>query len=173
MDTLTVEMKDYTDTVARLNREHFTSTLDNLRDFIDEKCEDERIYVDTRFSAVNDAVRLANNALEVRLEHLNGLYQTINKMSENFPTKGDLNNLAERYDLQVKQYNEDIRYLRESRAELSGKASSDSVIQVQANVTRNQMFVMISIAVSVISLLCGGTSTMIAVITLVLKLMGH
>lgn len=167
------ESKEYTDTVAKLNRDHFTSSIAHLRDFVGEKCEDERIYVDTRFAGVNDAVRLANNALEVRLEHLNGLYQTISKMGESFPTKSDLQNLAARYDLQVDKYDEDIRYLRESRAELAGKATSESVVQVQANVNRNQIIALAGIALSFVSLMCGGTGAMIAVITLILKIMGN
>jgi hypothetical protein len=164
-----IEIKDYTDTVARLNREHFTSSLSNLKDFIGEKCDDERVYVDTRFSAVNEAVKLANEAMQVRLEHLNNSQQVIQRMGDKYPNKSDLENLATRYELQVKAYDEDIRYLRESKAEIAGKASAESVNVVRETVARNQMLVMVGLTISFISLACGGIGTLVAIVGMIMK----
>ena len=164
-----IEMKDYTDTVAKLNREHFTTALSNLRDFVGEKSADERVYVDTRFTAISEAVRLANDALQVRLEHLNGAQQTIQRMGDKYPNKSDLDNLSQRYELQVKAYDEDIRYLRESKAEIAGKASAESVNVVRETVAKNQMLVMVGLTISFLSLMCGGIGTVVALVGMIMK----
>jgi hypothetical protein len=129
-------------------------------------------YVNTRFNHVDDAVRLANDAMQVRLEHLNGMYQQIQRMGDKYPNKSDLDNLAQRYELQVKSYDEDIRYLRESKAEIAGKASLDSVNKVQENVSKSQTLVVIGLALSLISLGCGGIGMLVAVISLIIRFFG-
>ena len=140
-----------------------------LRDYVDALAKHIKEYVNTRFTAVDEAVRLANDAMQVRLEHLNGMYQQIQRMGDKYPNKSDLDNLATRYELQVKAYDEDIRYLRESKAEIAGKASAESVNVVRETVARNQMLVMVGLAISFFSLMCGGIGTVVALAGMIMK----
>ena len=164
-----VDLKDYVDTLSRHLKEYVNTLVDNLRIFVNQKCEDERVYVDTRFAAGSEALRLANDAMQIRLEHLNNAQQTIQRMGDKYPNKSDLENLSQRYELQVKAYDEDIRYLRESKAEIAGKASAESVNVVRETVARNQMLVMVGLTISFLSLACGGIGTLVALVGMIMK----
>jgi ribosomal protein L9 len=143
-----------------------------LRDYVDALAKHIKEYVNTRFTAIDEAVKLANDAMQIRLEHLNNAQQTIQRMGDKYPNKSDLENLSQRYELQVKAYDEDIRYLRESKAEIAGKASAESVNVVRETVARNQMIAMIGISISLLSLMCGSVGMLTAVIGIGLRFMG-
>ena len=140
-----------------------------LKDYVDTLAKHIKEYVNTRFTAIDEAVKLANDAMQIRLEHLNNAQQTIQRMGDKYPIKSDLDNLSQRYELQVKAYDEDIRYLRESKAEIAGKASAESVNVVRETVARNQMLVMVGLTISFLSLMCGGIGTVVAIVGMIMK----
>ena len=158
--------------IAGVTMSKSSKSIVELKDYVDTLATHIKEYVDTRFSASDEAVHLANAALQIRLDSLNHLYQQIQRMGDLYPNKSDLENLSQRYELQVKAYDTDIRYLRESKADIAGKASSESLAKVQENVSRSQTLVIIGLSLSLISLGCGAIGSIIAITTLIFRLLG-
>ena len=76
-----------------------------------------RDYIDTRICAVNEATRIAHSSMEKRLEGMNEFRSALKDQSSTFISRAEHDKVLE-----------DIRELRESRAELAGKASQSAVI---------------------------------------------
>jgi len=79
-----------------------------------------RDYIDARMTAADRAVLIALAAMDKRMDAANELRGALKDLADSAVTKS-------KYDDDVKRIQEDIRSLRESRAELSGKASQDSL----------------------------------------------
>lgn len=76
-----------------------------------------RDYVDIRLNAIERATALALDANEKRLDGMNEFRATLNDQSKKFALQTDYLNLRE-----------DVQGLRETRAEMAGKASQQSVL---------------------------------------------
>jgi hypothetical protein len=79
-----------------------------------------RDYIDARMTAADRAVLIALAAMDKRMDAANELRGALKDLADSAVTRS-------KYDDDVKRIQEDIRSLRESRAELSGKASQDSL----------------------------------------------
>ena len=71
---------------------------------------------DSRINSVEKGIVLAHNAMEKRLDSMNEFREALKDQNSRFITRTE-------FDLMLK----DIQDLKESRAELSGKASQQSV----------------------------------------------
>jgi hypothetical protein len=79
-----------------------------------------RDYVQLQIDGLQNATRVAHNAMEQRLEGMNEFRSQMKDQQARFVTQSEYNESANRN-------REDIRVLRESRAMLEGKASQSSV----------------------------------------------
>jgi hypothetical protein len=82
-----------------------------------------RDYVDTRLTAIEASVALARINLEKRLDGMNEIREQLHDQADTFVTGVEHEALCARID----RMEAEIHGLRESRAELSGKASQSSV----------------------------------------------
>ena len=79
-----------------------------------------RDYIDTRLDAIDREKEVAYRAMEKRLDGMNEFRDTLKDQGGTFLTKNE-------YCVFKESVEKDLRVLRESRAELSGKASQLSV----------------------------------------------
>ena len=79
-----------------------------------------RDYIDTRLAAMQSAVDLARGQMDKRLDGMNEFRDALKDQAAMLATKTELESAKAMFEA-------DIRSLRESRAELSGKASMSSV----------------------------------------------
>ena len=79
-----------------------------------------REYFDARLAAQDRATEIARLAMEKRLDGMNEFREALKDQSNRNVTKAE-------YDDCVRRILADVRELRESRAELAGKASQSSV----------------------------------------------
>lgn len=77
--------------------------------------------LDQRIQSVNEATRIAKDDMDRRLEGMNEFRATLQDQASRFVIRSEYNSAHERLV-------EDIRSLRESRAEIAGKASMSAVI---------------------------------------------
>jgi hypothetical protein len=80
-----------------------------------------RDYVDTRILALEQATNLAAKTLEKRLEGMNEFREALKNQASLFITRSEM-------ELEIEKMEKDIRVLRESKANLEGKASQISVV---------------------------------------------
>ena len=80
-----------------------------------------RDYIDTRVSSIDKAVELAYEQMDTRLQGMNEFRQSLRDQGNTFLTKAEFYTWKDKVD-------EDIRLLRETRAELAGKASQGTAI---------------------------------------------
>ena len=90
-----------------------------LRDYLDAKFET----IEAMLDKADEATKLARENLEVRLESLNEWRQQSKDRERDFLARTE-------FDVRHEKVCEDVRSLRESRAELAGKASQKSVTLV-------------------------------------------
>ena len=83
--------------------------------------QDLKEYVNIRFEAENNARVSAYNSMEKRLEGMNEFRRTIEDQGSRMITRAE-------HQETHNALNEDIRSLRESRAEINGKASQTSML---------------------------------------------
>jgi len=77
-------------------------------------------YVDIRLAANEQAVELAREILMQRLETMNQIREQLRDQAQTFIPRSE-------FTIMCKKTDDDIRSLRESRAELAGKASQKDV----------------------------------------------
>lgn len=92
----------------------------SLRDYFDDKIDALTKCFTVKFDAMESARNLAKEAVDAKLLLMNELRGALNDQSNRMLTRAE-------YQLQYDRLIEDIRMLRESRAELQGKASQSSV----------------------------------------------
>jgi len=97
-------------------KEHFESRVESII----KDLEALEKLIDMRLKSVTQSIDLASKVMDSRLEHMNGAFQIIKLQANEAFTK-----LA--HEEYAKALASDIRDLRESRAELKGKASQSSV----------------------------------------------
>jgi hypothetical protein len=97
-----------------------------------------RDYLDTRLDAAERAIVDAKVAMDYRLGLMNEFRASLNDMAKNALTRAE-------YQLHHERVIEDIRSLRESRAELAGKASTKSVLFAGAIATMGVLLSVISL----------------------------
>ena len=94
-----------------------------------------RDYVDMRFSDMDDRTELAREAMEKRLDGMNEFRDTLRDQASKFIPRTE-------YDILC----DDVQKLKESRAEMRGKASQNSVIVAY-------IFAVIGIGIGIVGLL--------------------
>jgi len=97
-----------------------------------------RDYFEAKLTAMDNAIGLARTNMERRLDGMNEFRDTLRDQASTFVGRRELSTVIERLDA-------DIRSLRESRAELGGKASMSAVYLGYA-------LALLAIAVSVFSI---------------------
>lgn len=96
----------------------------DLREYIDLKLSSYvhlKEYFESKLNALEKATRLAADNIEIRLEGMNEWRGTIKDQNLLNVSRTELEQFKERID-------SDIRFLRESKATLDGKASNQSVM---------------------------------------------
>jgi hypothetical protein len=94
-----------------------------MKEYLDSRfrvIDDLRLYLDSKFDALDVSTKVAYNAMEKRLEGMNEFRQAMADQSNTFVTRSEISQFTDRV-------NADLRMLRESKAELQGKASQLSV----------------------------------------------
>ena len=79
-----------------------------------------RDYIDSKFHAMEKAVDVAQKANEYRLESMNNFRDQLREQASNMVTRAE-------FRATTVTTEKDISFLRESRAELAGKASMNAV----------------------------------------------
>jgi hypothetical protein len=105
-----------------------------------------RDYVDTRLDAIEKEKDASTRALEKRLDGMNEIRDALKDQQSFFVSKAEYRTAHERLA-------DDIRSLRESRALLEGKASTESVNKVGNTALTGIAIGVIGMIISVISLL--------------------
>jgi chaperonin cofactor prefoldin len=118
--------------------------LDNLQDDIRELRGTKE-----ELAAIKEATRLAKDVVDVRLASMNEFRSALSDQADSFLTRTEYQAQHQNLESRFTRMDEDIRMLRESRAELQGKAS-----QSQVNVAL--MVAAIGIALSVLGLMLQG-----------------
>ena len=85
-------------------------------------------YFDARLTAMDEAVSLARESMETRLEGMNEFRTSLKEQADKFITRLEHFQVEEAHGQIHKGIAEDIRMLRESKAELQGKASQTAVM---------------------------------------------
>jgi hypothetical protein len=80
-------------------------------------------YFESRLAAIEKAVGIAHQSMEARLLSMNEFRASLRDQSMMFVTKAEHDALCDRVD----RLDKEVQGLRESRAELAGKASQSSV----------------------------------------------
>lgn len=91
-----------------------------VRSILDPELRSMHELFATKMEAVEKAVAVASKSLDVRLESMNEFRDTLRDQASRFVTRTELEKESERTE-------SDLRILRESRADLAGKASQRSV----------------------------------------------
>lgn len=91
-----------------------------LKEYFDTRFNELKNYIDIKFSSIEKASCLAQENLNTRLESMNEFRDSLKDQTAQYITRAE-------YNLIVAKYDADIRILRESSAELRGKASQQSV----------------------------------------------
>jgi len=99
------------------SRDHFESRLENL-----EKASDVSLkeHIESRLASLEKATELARFQMEKRLEGMNEVRAQLKEQAAQFISRAE-------YDSKHERLITEIRDLRESRAELQGKASQKSL----------------------------------------------
>ena len=80
-----------------------------------------RDYVDLRFSVIENGIDVERAAMERRLDGMNEFREALRDTSQKHVTKDE-------FTIVRNQFDNDIRTLRDFRAEMQGKASQSAVI---------------------------------------------
>lgn len=83
-----------------------------------------REYIESRLDAIEKATTLAYDSMNKRLEGMNEFRDALKDQTGKFATRDEVK-------LVVDRLGEDVRGLRESKANLEGKASQQSVVAAQ------------------------------------------
>jgi len=97
-----------------------TPTQSQQQRRIDAEFVTLRDYIDTRLESIDREKEVAYRAMEKRLDGMNEFRDTLKDQGGTFLTKNEYCNFKDSVE-------KDLRMLRESRAELAGKASQLSV----------------------------------------------
>ena len=117
----------------------FTATHVTVREYVDAKFEDALKLFETKIAANEKAVDLASKTLSTRLDLMNEFRtQLKDQAGALFPRS--------EHESCMRAIDKDIRELRESRAELAGKASQKAVMV-------SVIIAVVSIFISIISLM--------------------
>jgi hypothetical protein len=106
----------------KLNRHirNSNSTHIELKEYLESKLCDLEEKADLKIDSLKEATSLAKATLDERLARMNEFRESLKDQNQTFVTKNEFNVLINRIE-------DDIKSLRESRAELQGKASQNQV----------------------------------------------
>jgi len=101
---------------SELNSKEYIS----LRDYFDTRINNLQQNTDLKISNVEKAITIASGLMEKRLESMNEFREQLKDQATHFLSRDE-------FQIQHDRVIEDIKMLRESRAELQGKASMNAV----------------------------------------------
>jgi hypothetical protein len=96
-------------------------SLVSLRDYVEALVGGDHAYFDARLCALEKATVTAKDAMERRLEGMNELRAAMKDQASGFISRTE-------HESTHRALTDDIRSLRESRAEMAGKASQGQVM---------------------------------------------
>ena len=91
-----------------------------LRDYVDEKVRGVYLFSKGKYQTIDKSTKLAADSLEKRLETMNEFREALKDQQTRFVTREEFGLIRDRLS-------EDIRILREAKANTEGKASQTSV----------------------------------------------
>jgi hypothetical protein len=101
---------------------------------------DERVSLKEHFEAIlnarDEAVRVGMDTLNRRLGEMNNFRESSADILRTMATKGELDRAEIGVKAEIAYLSKDVQSLRESRAEMSGKASQEDVQRVQDNTNK-------------------------------------
>jgi hypothetical protein len=103
-------------------------------------------YVDARLMAIDKATEVAYTMMDARLDSMNEIRNSLRDQGRTFVSKAE-------YTVAHDRLMDDVRSLRESRALLEGKASTESVNKVGTTALTGIAIGVFGLIISVISLL--------------------
>ena len=105
-----------------INRKEYAMLIPDIsmRDYVDTKITGLTGLFETKIMANEKAVELASRTLSARLDLMNEFRMQLRDQSSTFFPRSE-------HEIYIKAVDKDIRELRESKAELAGKASEKSV----------------------------------------------
>ena len=128
-----VELREYVERIVQDQKEHFERAI-----------RDQQQYYESRLNAVEKATAVAAESLNSRLTTMNEMRGSLEDARRNMPSSAEFTDIQRRVQDNEKRFGEyltssqyqtykssadsDIRELRESRAELAGKASHGSML---------------------------------------------
>ena len=92
----------------------------SLKEYFDSRFTELKNYMDVKFNSIEKSTCLAQDNLNARLENMNEFRNSLKDQTAQYITKAELETIKARYD-------SDIRVLRETNAEVKGKATQNSV----------------------------------------------
>jgi hypothetical protein len=122
-----------------------------LKEYVEARIDAMYHNFEVRIQALEKATTIASESMEKRLEGMNEFRSQLKDQSLTFFTRQE-------HILYKEAIDNDIRSLRESRANQEGKASQQSVI--------------IAFALTGISLMIGSLSFLLAIVSIILRFLG-
>ena len=99
---------------------HFDENLEDIQQVLEIRLQDIRLYYDAKFEDLEKSSLLVSASLEKRLDSMNEFRNALTDQANHFITRAE-------YAINHDRVVDDIKGLRESRAELQGKASQSAV----------------------------------------------
>lgn len=97
-----------------------------------DKLREETTRLDERIASIKESIKAAKESMDVRLESMNELRGQLKEQASTFIPRSEYIGQHQALEQRFSLRDEDIRGLRESRAELQGKASQNSVFVAYA-----------------------------------------
>lgn len=95
--------------------------------YIKEKIKNVKLYSRLKFKGNSKALKLSANRLDKRLDDMNHYRELLKDQNSEFLSKNEFNIQHEKLEIMLNEAREDIKMLRENKANLEGKASMASV----------------------------------------------
>lgn len=95
--------------------------------YIKEKIKNVKLYAKLKFKGNSKALKLSANRLDKRLDDMNHYRELLKDQNSEFLSKNEFNIQHEKLEIMLNEAREDIKMLRENKANLEGKASMTSV----------------------------------------------
>jgi ABC-type antimicrobial peptide transport system permease subunit len=115
-----VPLKELVETKIEALKEYLESKIGALKEYTESRFEAYKVYTESRLVSLEKATSIAASNMEKRLEGMNEFRDQLRDQTGTFITRIEI-------ESQIKKIEEDIKVLRESKANLEGKASQQSV----------------------------------------------
>lgn len=128
-----VTQKEFSEFISKFNDKSVSSYI-SVKD-----------YVDSRFSAIQDATKSARDSMERRLDGMNEFRASLKDQADRFVGREEHSVIINKLDERIKIHDSDLKSLEITRAVVEGKAS-------QTSVTVTFIFALLGVFISTASL---------------------